>query len=172
MKLINTVDSTELDVKKYPMPTKGTAGAAKINGEDVTTMFTSGRGNEYTYFRIKNVDMYVSGKLDPAVEYTLELPEGFGSETAPAARKSYYIRKRPAKNADGSVPVGGSADAAEGAPHTEVVDGQEVAVNPDGTLAGEPTPEVDPAGNPLEGVESTATEGAEPSEAPKARKRR
>lgn len=192
MKLKNTADASELDVKKYPMPTKGTAGTANINGEEVVTMFTSGRGNEYTYFRIKNVDMYVSGKLDPAVAYELELPEGFGSDTAPAARKSYYVRKRPTKNVDGSIAMGENGDPAN-APHTEVRDGQEVAVNPDGSLVDPdaqkatvaegnvPKPdsdnpgqtedgqaaETDPAGNPLEGVEST-----EPTEAPKGRSRR
>lgn len=135
MKLTSKENPEGVAVSKYAMPTKGTAGTAKINGEDVVTMVTTGRGNTYTYFRIKNVDLYVSGTLDPATDYELDLPENFGSDTEPAARKSYYVRKRPAKNADGSVPAG-SSDA-DGAPHTEVRDGVEVAVNPDGSLVSE-----------------------------------
>lgn len=175
MKLINTVDNTELDAKKYPMPTKGTAGVAKINGEEVVTMSTSGRGNTYTYFRIKNVDLYVAGVLAADVEYTLELPENFGSETAPAPRKSYYIRKRPAKNADGSVPMGGQADGSE---PTTGADG--VARNPDGsTVSADAQAETLAAGNqPTEGAADEQAEtnpdgsAVEPAEAPKARKRK
>jgi hypothetical protein len=108
MKLVNTQDSSELDIKKYPMPVKGVAGSANINGEDVVTMFTSGRGNSYTYFRLANVDLYVAGALDAEVPYTVELPEGFGADEAPAPRKSYYVRKRPAKDGEGEVPLGAS----------------------------------------------------------------
>lgn len=156
MKLINTVDSTELDVKKYPMPTKGTAGTAKINGEVVDTLSTSGRGNEYTYFRLKNVDLYVKGKLDAEVDFTLELPEGFGSDTPPAARKSYYVRKRPAKAAEGEAAV--------------PAEGEQVAT-PEGDAA--PTEQVAES-NPLDGVESTPEEvvAGEPSESPRKRSRK
>lgn len=148
----------ELDVKKYPMPVKGVAGTAKINGEDTVTMFTSGRGNSYTYFRLKNVDLYVAGALDPEVAYEVELPEDFGSDTEPAARKSYYVRKRPAKPGEGEVPLGGNEPtggvAAETDPETgervipETVEGVDPSSQPDNAN--------DPAGNPID-EEATAT---------------
>lgn len=183
MKLISKTTQAELDVKKYAMPVKGAAGTANINGEEVVTMYTAGRGKDYTYFRIKNVDLYIQGALAADEEFELELPEGFGSDVEPSARKSYYVRKRN-KNPDGSVPAGGS-DASE-APHTEVRDGVEVAVNPDGSLVsaeaqdatlhgeplpgsvdlptpesflnqtGEQPPENDPDGQPIDEVASTA----------------
>jgi len=136
MKLVSKA-GVELDVKKYPMPVKSaSSGTVTINGESVDTKVTSGRGKEYTYFRIKNVDLYVPGVLADDDSYTLDLPEDFGSDTEPAERKSYYVRKRPL-NPDGSVPAG-SSDAT-GAAHTEVKthsDGRplNVGVNEDGSL--------------------------------------
>lgn len=162
MKLVNTVDNSELDIKKYPMPVKGAAGEANINGETVATMFTSGRGNSYTYFRIKNVDLYVAGALDPEVAFTVELPEGFGAEEAPAPRKSYYVRKRPAKDGEGEVPAGANAPAdggplAETDPATgERVISEQVEAEP-GTLDADNQP-----------IDEQSTEQA----APKARRRK
>lgn len=158
MKLVN--GEVELDVKKYPMPVKGAAGEAKINGEVVATMFTSGRGNSYTYFRIKNVDLYVAGALDPEVDYTLELPEGFGSETEPAARKSYYVRKRPAKEGEGEVPVGASEPVGGVLAETDPETGERVItenVEHDGTT--------DPEGNAID-------DDASASAAPKSRRKK
>lgn len=170
MKLVNQ-NGVELDVKKYPMPTKGVAGSAKINGEDVTTMYTSGRGKDYTYFAVKNVGFYVAGALAADDVFTLDVPEDFAGADEAAVRKSYYQRKRPA-NADGSVPAG-SSDAAN-APHTEVRDGVEVAVNPDGSLVSEADQEAArQAGNeapvPADGEQTATPEGdgsTDPSGAP------
>ena len=152
-----TADNVELDVKKYPMPVKGAAGEAKINGEVVATMFTSGRGNSYTYFRLKNVDLYVAGALDPEVEYTVELPEGFGADEAPAPRKSYYIRKRPAKDGEGEVPLGGN----------EPTGGVAAETGEDGTrvIPEQVEGDVDPAGTPVDEAESATA-------APKSRRRK
>lgn len=183
MKLINAaVEGDEgLEVKKYPMPVKGAEGTVNINGEDVATKATSGRGQAYTYFILNNVALYVAGTLDPDAKYVMDLPEGFGSDTPPAERKSYYVRKRPSKMADGSVAPG--ANDATGAPHTEVRDGVEVAVNPDGSvvssaaqeaaLAGETLPEGEggePASDGEHNPDGSAIE--EPTESPKSRKRK
>ena len=158
LKLAN--GDVELDVKKYPMPVKGVAGKAKINGAEVDTMFTSGRGNSYTYFRLSNVDLYVAGALDPDTEFTLELPEGFGADEAPAARKSYYVRKRPAKDGEGEIPAGAS-EVPDGGPQakTDEATGERVIeeqVERDGTT--------DASDEPIDETASAA-------EAPKSRRK-
>lgn len=183
MKLVNKADTEDkgLDVKKYPMPVKGTEGTVKINGEEVATKSTSGRGQAYTYFILKNVALYVAGTLASDVEYELELPEGFGSDAPPAERKSYYVRKRPAKLADGSVAPGGND--ATGAPHTETdADGNEKQVNPDGSevssadqeraLAGEPLASAEGGEPAADGEHNPDGSAIEPAEAPKGRGKR
>lgn len=158
MKLVDQ-NGVELDVKKYAMPTKGTEGSASINGEAVATKLTSGRGKDYTYFRIKNVDLYVAGQLGAEAQYTLDLPEGFGSDTEPAPRKSYYIRKRPAKPGEGEIPAGAS-EVPDGGPQatTDPVTGEAVIAE---EVEGDPS-----------APEEVATDSVEPAEAPKSRKRK
>jgi len=135
MKLTSESNKEGLAVKKYAMPRRGEEGTAKINGEEVKTIATAGRGKEYTYFVYKNVSLYVEGRLDADTEFELDVPDDFGAEEAPNPRASTYVSKKKAKNPDGSVPAGESN--AEGAPHTENRDGKEVAVNPDGSLVSE-----------------------------------
>lgn len=151
MKLVNAaVEGDEgLDVKKYPMPVKGAEGEANINGEVVKTKVTSGRGQTYTYFILSNVALYVAGTLDPEALYVMDLPEGFGSETPPAERKSYYVRKRPAKPGEGEIPAGasevpGGGPAATTDPETgeavvpDDTPGEQADTNPDGSTVEEP----------------------------------
>lgn len=135
MKLTTADNKEGLVVKKYAMPRRGEEGTAKINGEEVKTVSTAGRGKEYTYFLYKNVSLYVEGRLEADADYELDVPDDFGAAEAPGVRASTYVSKKKPKNPDGSVPAGDSN--AEGAPHTEVRDGVEVAVNPDGSLVSE-----------------------------------
>lgn len=157
MKLINAaIENDEgLDVKKYPMPVKGTEGTTNINGEVVPTKSTSGRGQAYTYFILSNVALYVAGTLDPEALYVVDLPEGFGSDTPPAERKSYYIRKRPARTGEGEIPPGAN----------EVPGGGPAATTDEATGEAVITESVEGESNP-DGSE------VEPAEAPKSRKRK
>ena len=98
--LKNTRTGEELKALKYAQPTKATEGTATINGAEVATKFTSGRGNSYTYFLLNNVSLYVKGALEAGVDHTIEVPEGFGADAPPEGkRKSYYKPKRVKKDA-------------------------------------------------------------------------
>lgn len=173
MKLIAS-NGSELVVKKYSPPTKFTAGEILLNGEKTEVRQTGGRGKSYSYFPVNGISLYVEGLIggapaegEEAVTYTLEIPEaGLTGPVWTEARKSYYVRKRPAKPGEGETPAGanevpGGGPAATTDPVTgeavisEVVEGDAAA------------PEGD---NPLDGVEST--EQPIETEAPKARRRK
>lgn len=99
MELINASTGDKLKVLKYAAPSKAAAGKITLNGEEVETRFTSARGKEYTYFPVGGVSLYVAGKLEDGSAHTLEVPEGLKGPAWEGARKSYYVRKRPAKEA-------------------------------------------------------------------------
>lgn len=99
MELINASTGDKHKVLKYAAPTKAAVGKINLNGAEVETRFTSARGKEYTYFPVSEVSLYVAGALDPEASYTLEAPAEMKGPAWEGTRKSYYVRKRPAKPA-------------------------------------------------------------------------
>lgn len=141
--LVNTRTGEELKVLKYAPPKKFTAGTAKINGVEVETRFTSGRGKEYTYFGVNDVSCYVPGKLEDGVDHTITPEEGFKGPAWSVERVSTYKPKRVKK--EGAADDSGTNQAQE--PQT----GEQVAEQ---SASGEPTSQ--------EGEGATAEAGVAP----------
>src|SRR5258706_10054632 len=170
MKIVNKATGEELDAKKYAMPTRSLADVPlKVNGEDVVGKTTEGRDQKYTYFLYKNVSLYIPGHAEPNTEYDLDVPDDFGADEPPEARKSYYKSKKAngeggveELNEDGSIPAGGGSNAGADEMAAKTVDegtDQERAETPDGTVTTEPVSEREARTEEVAGEQITPHDG-------------
>lgn len=123
-------DGTEKPLLRYAFPVKASPFNVKVNGEDCKAAITAGRGNSYVYVMVNNDSFYFAGTVEAGTELTVDFPEGYTFREEVEVRKSYYVPKRPKKDAvdsaaDDSIPENTEGEApsepaAEEAPTEEV----------------------------------------------------
>lgn len=99
-KLVATIAGVDHPLLKYAFPVKAAKYNVKVNGVDVATATTGGRGKFYTYFLINNTSFYVAGVVPADTEMTVNFPDGYKFDDSVADRKSYYKPKAKAAAAE------------------------------------------------------------------------
>jgi len=96
---VKFADGTEQPLLRYAFPVKANTFNVKVNGEDCKAAITAGRGNSYVYVMVNNDSFYFAGRVDADAELTVDFPEGYVFRDEVEVRKSYYVPKRPKKDA-------------------------------------------------------------------------
>lgn len=120
--LLLTAEGIEpLRVGKYPMPVKAPRFPLSVNGQDVDAATTAFKDMKYTYFVYQGVDFWVTGHLNPELEYTLDFPNGYEFKPVKVDRKAQAdaaAAKAKAKKAAAANTAPASEESALGASET------------------------------------------------------